>query len=101
MGIVKRRQRHRSHSTRTDLHDVLRDSILVIMVVLIGIWSLPFLSQLVIIGSFSTPIPIMVLLGFVAIMWRVAFKIHSTLANAFTRTFLGDADLQSERRIER
>lgn len=83
---------------RADLHDVLRDSILGAMAVLLAVWSLPFISQLVIMGSFSTPIPIMLLVGLVALLWRVAFKIHHALAQAFSRTFLGDSEPHSERK---
>ncbi|MDA0769341.1 MAG: cation:proton antiporter [Chloroflexi bacterium] len=85
---------------RADLHDVLRDSILVAMAVLLAIWSLPFISQLVIMGSFSAPIPIMLLVGLVALLWRVAFKIHNRLVNAFSKTFLGDPDNQPIRTPE-
>lgn len=85
---------------RADLHDVLRDSILAAMAVLLAIWSLPLLSQLVIMGSFSAPIPVMLLLGLVALLWRVASKIHSSMVNAFSKTFLGEADSRTEQKPE-
>ena len=84
----------------TDLHDVLQDSILVAMAVLLAIWSLPLVSQLVIMGSFSAPIPIMLLLGLVALLWRVAFKIHNSMVNAFNKTFLGESDSRTEQKPE-
>ena len=75
---------------RVGLRVILRNSILIPMVVAIGVWSLPFMSQLVVLGSFSTPIAILFLLGLVALLWRVSFKIHSVMATTFSRTFLGD-----------
>lgn len=77
---------------KADIHDILRYSILILMVVMVAILSLPFISRLVILGSFSTPIAVMLLLGIVALMWRVAFKIHNSMASVFSRTFLGDEE---------
>ncbi len=75
---------------RRGLHVILRNSILILMVVALAIWSLPFISRLVVLGSFSTPIAIIILLGLIALLWRVAFKIHSVMAATFSQTFLGD-----------
>ena len=41
---------------RGGLHIILRNSILLVIVVMLVIWSLPLLSRLVVLGSFSTPI---------------------------------------------
>ena len=75
---------------RRELHVILRNSILILMVVALAIWSLPFISRLVVLGSFSTPIAIFILLGIVVLLWRVAFKIHRVMAATFSQTFLGD-----------
>ena len=75
---------------RRELHVILRNSILILMVVALAIWSLPFISRLVVLGSFSTPIAIFILLGIVGLLWRVAFKIHRVMAATFSQTFLGD-----------
>ena len=77
---------------KTDLHDVLQYSILIFMVGALAIWSLPFISNLVILGSFSTPTAVVFLLGLLGLLWRVSFKIHSTMAATFSHTFLGDRD---------
>ena len=68
---------------------ILRDSILVIMGVLVAIWSLPFISELLTLGSLAAPIPIVMLVSLVALTWRTAFKIHRTLESTFSETFLG------------
>lgn len=74
------------------LHIILRNSILIVIVVLLGIWSLPLISQLVVLGSFSTPIAIFALVGVVALLWRVSFRIHALMVTSFSHTFLGEED---------
>ena len=77
---------------RGGLHIILRNSILIAIVVLLGIWSLPLISQLVVLGSFSTPIAVFALVGIVALLWRVSFKIHALMESTFSHTFLGEDD---------
>ena len=77
---------------RGGLHIILRNSILLVIVVMLVIWSLPLLSQLVVLGSFSTPIAIFALIGVVALLWRVSFKIHGLMESTFSHTFLGGGD---------
>ena len=75
---------------RRVLQVVLRNTILIAMIVTITIWSLPFISRLVVLGSFSTPVAVFALLGTVALLWRVSFRIHKVMEDTFSRTFLGD-----------
>ena len=75
---------------RAGVRVILRNSILIPMVVALVIWSLPFISRLVVLGSFSTPIAILFLLGIIALLWRVSFRIHRIMETTFRRTFLGD-----------
>ena len=77
---------------RGGLHIILRSSILLVIVVMLVIWSLPLLSRLVVLGSFSTPIAIFALVGVVALLWRVSFKIHGLMESTFSHTFLGGDD---------
>lgn len=77
---------------RGGLHIILRNSILLAIVVMLVIWSLPLLSQLVVLGSFSTPIAIFALIGVVGLLWRVSFKIHGLMESTFSHTFLGGDD---------
>ena len=81
---------------KANLHSVLRDSILIVMVVLLLIWSLPFVSGLIQLGAFTAPIPVLLLAGAMALTWRTVFKIHSTLEATFRRTFLGEAERDAE-----
>ena len=48
------------------------------------------ISQLVIMGSFSTPVAILALLGIVVLLWRISFRIHSVLQDTFSDTFIGE-----------
>ena len=73
-----------------ELRIILRNSFLIVIVVLLAIWSLPLISQLVVLGSFSTPIAVVALLGVIGLLWRVSFKIHALMATTFTQTFLGE-----------
>ena len=75
---------------RSGVRVILRNSILIPMVVALVIWSLPFISRLVVLGSFSTPIAILFLLGIIALLWRVSFRIHRIMETTFRSTFLGD-----------
>ena len=76
---------------RGGLRSILRNSILMLMAITLTIWSLSlFISQLVILGSFSTPVAILALLGIVALLWRVSFRIHSVLQDTFSDTFIGE-----------
>ena len=75
---------------RGGLRSILRNSILMLMAITLTIWSLPPISQLVIMGSFSTPVAILALLGIVALLWRVSFRIHSVLQDTFSDTFIGE-----------
>ena len=75
---------------RGGLHIILRNSILIVIVFLLAIWSLPLISRLVVLGSFSTPIAVFALIGCVALLWRVSFKIHGLMETTFSHTFLGE-----------
>lgn len=97
-AIIKRDMTSINLLGKTDLHlhHIVRDSILIAMITLILIWSLPLISQLIILGSFSTPVPIILLIGLIALLWRVAFKIHKTLVDAFSKAFLGENEVLSD-----
>ena len=68
---------------------VLRDSILVLLLAIPAIWSLPLISQLLSLGSLSTPLPILLLIVLIAGLAWAAIRIHRVLEATFSRTFLG------------
>ena len=71
---------------------VVRDSILILLLAVPGIWSIPFISQLLSLGNVSTPLPILLVLGLASGLAWAGFQIHGVLENAFSRTFLGAED---------
>jgi len=73
-----------------NLNFIIRESILIGMLVILGIWSLPFLSKLFLFGKLAAPLPILLLLGMFIILGSTAYKIHGVLESTFMRTFLGD-----------
>jgi len=77
---------------REDLRVLLRDSLLAAVTVLLMVWTIPFVSQLLLIGRFSIPLPILLLAGVVLVTGRSLFKIHGVLVTTFSRTFLGERE---------
>jgi uncharacterized integral membrane protein len=72
-----------------NLNVVLRDSILILLLAIPAIWSLPLVSQLLSLGSLSTPLPILLLIALIAGLAWAAIRIHRVLETTFSRTFLG------------
>ncbi|MBI4311191.1 MAG: cation:proton antiporter [Chloroflexi bacterium] len=87
--LFQRRAASLRRWNREDLRQVIRDSILAALVVLIAIWTIPFVSHLLSLGRLSIPVPLLLLGGAVFITARIAFKIHAILVATFSRTFLG------------
>lgn len=82
----------------SSVHVVLRDSILILLLAIPGIWSIPFISQLMSLGSLSTPLPILMLVGLVAGVAWAAFQIHEVLEQTFGHALLGAEDLRRSQR---
>ena len=78
--------------SRQNLRVVLRNSILILILILPTIWSIPFIARLVSLGSVATPVPALILIGVTAGVAIAAFQMHSTLEDTFRHTFLGPPD---------
>ena len=74
---------------RRNIRVVLRDSILILILILPGIWSIPLISRLLTLGALSAPVPIILLVVLSAGLTLAAFQIHGVLEATFSRTFLG------------
>jgi monovalent cation:H+ antiporter-2, CPA2 family len=75
------------------LRNVMRDSILVLLVIVIGLWSIPLMLELLTLGSLATaPLPLATLavLGFLT--FQILARMHRQLMTAFGQTFLGGAN---------
>ncbi|MDA0596968.1 MAG: hypothetical protein O2974_08195 [Chloroflexi bacterium] len=68
---------------------VMRDSMMAGIVLLLGIWAIPFITNLLKIGEFSVPIPIIILLALGLIFARSVVKLHSALQTTLAQTMLG------------
>lgn len=75
---------------RKTLRIVLRDSIVILLSILVGIWFIPFVSSLLLIGSLALAIPLSLLALVIYLVSRSVMDIHSQLEQTFSRTLLGD-----------
>ena len=77
------------------LRAILRDAFLFALIVLLAVFSIPFLSGLLSLGSFVAPIPILIFIAIVAGAWRLVFRLHRSMENAFRFAFLDTSDEES------
>ena len=75
---------------RKTLRIVLRDSIVILLSILVGIWFIPFISSLLLIGSLALAIPLLLLALVIYLVSRSVMGIHGQLEQTFSRTLLGD-----------
>jgi len=75
---------------RETLHVVLRNSIVLSLAVLIGMWFIPFISGLLHIGSFALAMPILLLVLIIYLVLRLMFDIPGQLERTFRKTLLGE-----------
>lgn len=79
-----------SHRWRTEeVRLLLRDSMLAASAILLGVWAVPLVSQLLSLGEFSVPIPVIFLAGIAFVLGRSVLKLHSALEGTLERTMLG------------
>ena len=78
------------------LRAILRDAFLFTLVVLLIIFSLPFLSGLLALGRFVAPIPILIFVVIVAATWRLVSRLHRSMEEAFRFAFLDASEDEPE-----
>lgn len=71
------------------LRIVLRDSIVIVLTILMALWFIPFFSGLFSLGSTALAIPILLLGLAVYLVLRYSFDIHGQLERTFSRTLMG------------
>ena len=71
---------------------ILRDALLFAMIALLAIFSLPFLSGLLSLGSFVAPVPFLIFIAIIAGAWRLVFRLHRSMEDAFRFAFLDASD---------
>ncbi len=80
---------------RENVRVIVRDSLLAAVTTLLVIVAIPFLTELLSIGRFSIPIPIILLAVVAFVATRAAFKIHGALESTFGQTFLGQDEAEA------
>ena len=74
--------------TGHNLKKVIRNSILIVVLLLPAIWSIPFIIHLFPLGSVFAPLTAVALIGITPAVAVAAFQIHGTLEDTFRRTLL-------------
>lgn len=87
---VLRRRPSAKQWRRKALRIVLRDSLVISLSILVGIWFIPFISSLLLIGSLALAIPLLLLGIIIYFISRSVIDIHNQLERTFSRTLLGD-----------
>ena len=77
---------------RGDLRNIFHDSILTVILIMLAIWTIPLVTELLSIGRFSVPVPILLLIAVALLTGRTIFKVHGLLEDTFSRTFLGQSN---------
>ena len=75
---------------REAVRAILRDSIVISLTVLVGIWFIPFIISLLNIGSFALAMPVLLLALVIYLILRFVFDIHGQLEQSFRQTILGE-----------
>ena len=78
--------------TRQTLQKVVRNSLLIVILLVPSLLSIPVIIHLLIRGGVVAPLTVLVVLAIVAGMAVAAFQIHGLLEDAFRRTFLGSTE---------
>jgi len=92
LQLFQRRAASMGRWKQEEVRQLLRDSILAALVLLLAVWAVPFLSHLLSLGRLSVPLPLLLLGGAVFITGRIALRIQRILVTTFSRTFLGGRD---------
>ena len=87
--------------THGSLRAVFRDTALVPILLVPGVWSIPLISRLLALGSFSVPLSLFIVVGIVSALVATTFRIHRVLKPMFTQTLLGDDEPSSAADSER
>ena len=74
------------------MRTALRDTALIPVLVVPGVWCIPFVSKLLALGSLSAPLSLLIIVAIVASLIAATFRIYRVLNSMFSQTFLSDDD---------
>ncbi len=69
---------------------VIRDTIVIILTVLVTIWLIPFMSQLLFVGSIAIALPALLLAVILYLVLRSVRNIHNRMEESVSRVILGE-----------
>ena len=78
--------------TRGNLRMAFRDTALIPLLAVPGIWSIPMVSRLLALGSLSAPLSLLIIAVIVALLVAATFRVHRILNPMFGQAFLSDDD---------
>ena len=76
--------------TRGNLRMAFRDTALIPLLAVPGIWSIPMVSRLLELGSLSAPLSLLIIVGIVALLVAATFRLHRIVNAMFGQAFLSD-----------
>ena len=72
------------------LRRLISESITIVVLLFLGLWSVPLLGRLLSLGSLAAPVPLIIIAALAAMSFRSMRRIHGELERAFTDTFLDE-----------
>ena len=81
--------------TYGSLRQIFRDTALVPILLVPLVWSIPMVTRLLALGSFSAPLSLLIVAGIVTALIAATFRIHRVLRPMFTQTLLGEDEQSS------
>jgi CPA2 family monovalent cation:H+ antiporter-2 len=78
------------------VRQVFRDSVMLLILLAIGVPSIPLIAQLFSLESFTLLIPLLILAAMVYLFWDSVRKLHCQLQTLFSHTLLGDASVAGQ-----
>ena len=79
-----------------NLRMAFRDAALIPVLLVPAIWSIPFVSRLLALGSLSAPLSFVIVAGIATSLIAATFRVYRILNPMFSQTFLGDDDSPSQ-----
>ena len=74
---------------QTVARNLVRDSVMILVIFAAGLWVIPFVAHLLSLGPLEVPLPFMVVAAMVYVAIRFLRQVHRHLVESFSRTFLG------------
>ncbi len=69
--------------------NLVRDSVMILVIFAVGIWVIPLVARLLSLGPLEVPLPFMVVAAMVYVAIRFLRQVHRHLVESFSKTFLG------------